>query len=48
VVELMKVADLAVGPLGVYGVLEGVEYFFEGESGVCLAVVYFPDVTIGP
>ncbi len=43
----MKVADLTVGPLGVNGVLEGVEYFFEREGGVCLAVIDFPDVTVG-
>lgn len=46
-VELVEVADLAVGALCVYGVLEGVEDFLEGESGVGLAVGHFPDVAVG-
>lgn len=47
VIEFVQVADLSVGSLRVYGVLEGVEYFFESESGVGLAIRNFPDVTVG-
>lgn len=46
-VELMQVADLSVGALRVYGVLEGVEYFFESECGVGLAIGNLPDVAVG-
>lgn len=46
-VEFVEVADLAVGALCVYGMLEGVEDFLEGEGGVALAVGHFPDVAVG-
>lgn len=45
-VEFVEVADLAVGALCVYGVLEGVENFLEGEGGVGLAIGHFPDVAV--
>lgn len=43
----MQIADLSVGPLRVYRVLEGVEYFFESKCGVVLAISHLPDVAVG-
>ena len=47
VFELGKEHDFAVGALCICGVLEGVEYFFEGENLASFLVWDFPDVTVG-
>ena len=46
--DLVEEHDLAVGALGVCGVLEGVEVLFECVDGFVFLVDYFPYNTIGP
>lgn len=48
VAELVEVADLSVGALGIDRVLEGIEYLLQGEGCVGLAIAYLPHVTICP
>lgn len=48
VAELVEVADLSVGALGIDRVLEGIEYLLQGEGCVGLAIAYLPHVAICP
>jgi hypothetical protein len=43
----MEEDNFAIGALGVCGVLEGIEYFFECEEFAGFDLVDFPDVTVG-
>ena len=47
VINLMQEDNFAIGALGVCGVLEGIEYFFECEEFAGFDLVDFPDVTVG-
>lgn len=44
--ELMQVADLPVGALGVDRVLEGIEYLLQRKGCVALAIAHLPHVPI--
>lgn len=48
VVQLFQDFDLSVGALGVSSVLEGVEYFFEGEDSFGGFLLNLPDMPVGP
>lgn len=48
VVELLQIANLPEGPLGISGMLECVEYFLERDYFVGLLVTRFPNMAIGP
>lgn len=47
VLQLLQDLDLAVGPLRVGGVLEGIEYLLEGVDPLDGFLLYFPDVAVG-
>ena len=47
VVDFLEDGDLSVGPLGVGGVLEGVEYFLKCEDLPRLLALDLPDVPVG-
>ena len=46
VVDLSEDLYLAIGSLGICGVLEGVKYFFECIYFFSVFFFYFPDVTV--
>jgi hypothetical protein len=46
VLELLQKHNLAVGALGVSGISEGIEVFFESFYLLCLFVDDFPDVAV--
>ena len=48
VVGLPQNLDFPISPLGVSGVLKGVEYFFEGIDLFGGTIFDFPDVTVSP
>lgn len=45
--EFVEENNFAVGPLGVGGMLEGVEYFFQSKDFACPFICDFPDMAIG-
>jgi hypothetical protein len=47
VLKLLEKDDLAVGSLGISRMLEGIEYFFEGQGLACFLISDFPNDTIG-
>lgn len=47
VVQLLQQRNLSECSLRIGGVLEGIEYFFEGEGVASLLVSDFPDVSVG-
>ncbi len=47
VIQLLEECDLAEGPLGVGGVLEGIEDLFQSESISWFLVCNFPDMAVG-
>lgn len=44
--QLLEYFDFAVSALGVGGMLEGVEYFFEGVDLFTELVLYLPNMTV--
>ena len=47
VAELVEVADLSVGALGIDRVLEGIEYLLQCEGAASTAVGDLPNVSVG-
>lgn len=45
--KLLEKDDFSIGPLGVGGMLESIEYFFEGKGLSCFLISDFPDDSIG-
>ena len=45
--ELLEENDFAESPLGIGGVLEGVEILFEGHDFLCALIDGFPDNAVG-
>lgn len=47
-IEFMQKNNLSIGSLGISRMLEGIEYFFEGQYLPSLSISYLPNMTVSP